>query len=208
MEEKTTMFDPVRIKPLPALLGVLTFLSLVIGGWFYWDQLGRTSPFLAVFVPDCPLYVLLGSFILLFDRPRLSAWRFMVASALALYGSWTVFVLLSAPEYYFAPESAALSAVLVIGHLGMVLQGLLVLPKKAAPIALFMALAWLGLNTFMDYRAGPLSTHPPVPSGHLAQIELFTWAGTLLWPLALYLLAEPLSRVDALRRLREALSLA
>ncbi len=192
-------------KVLPGVLFLLTLLALAIGTWFYLPQLSAMPMELWLFVPDCPLYALLGAALVLWHFPRSRIWAFVVGSGLALYGSWTIFVLLLHPSVYFAPDQYWLSAILVAGHLGMIIEGLIVLPKTSTKTMLVIALAWFGLNTYMDYHLGPLSTHPWIPAQNLGTVENFTWAAGIFWPALFFFLGGRISMHPWVRKLHRAL---
>ena len=94
---------------------------------------------------------------------------------------------------------------LIIGHLGMVLQALLLLPKRKelGYAALGLAMAWLLLNTFADYRMGSLSTHPWIGGEIKPVVEQFTWVESVLWPLLLFALADLAAKNMVLEKIRK-----
>ncbi len=202
----------------PIILVILTLATLGFGGYFYYGQLASTPFYLWLFVPDCPLYAALASVILLSGWPKggqgllgalAAPFRFTIASACALYGSWTIFVFIVYWTAYLAPTQLPITLILIFGHLGMILQAMLVLPKKkeigAAAgwlLALVLAWLWLGLNTLIDYGFGPLSTHPWLTDPLNPSIAVFTWTGSLIVPLALLMLGRLSGENNELERLR------
>lgn len=189
----------------PLFLFVLALGAMGIGALFYAIQLSKTPPLLMLFVPDCPLYAALAAILILWHFPRNEIYRFVIACATAMYGAWTIFVILLYSNYYFIPDQAWLSYILLAGHLGMVLLGLLVLPKKPAMMTVGVAAGWLLLNTFVDYRLGNLSTHPWMPIEHLGVVEMFTWISAIAWPLLLFYLADWIREQKVLRTLHRSL---
>lgn len=183
----------MKFRPGPVMLFLLTLAALGIGLWFYEPQLSVTPIELWLFVPDCPLYAALASLIVLWHFPKNDTWRFVIGSATVLYGMWTVFVLVLNPQYYFVNDQTTMSIVLILGHLGMVVLGLMALPDVPTYLDLGVAMGWLLANTLMDYRIGKLSTHPWIPTNYLPVVEVFTWTGAVLVPVALYYLASRLS---------------
>jgi uncharacterized membrane protein YpjA len=164
-------------------------------------------------VPDCPLYAALASVILLSGWPKegrgllgalAAPFRFTIASACALYGSWTIFVFIVYWTAYLAPTQLPITIILIFGHLGMILQALLLLPKRKELgfAALALAWAWLGLNTFLDYGFGALSTHPLLTDPLNPSIAIFTWTGSLIVPLMLLMLSGWTGENKWLQKLR------
>ncbi len=192
----------------PAILVLLTLMTIMIGALFYWDQLSATPPFLWIFVPDCPLYGVLASLLLLWGAERVSGLlRFVVACASAHFGAWTIFVLLAHPGTYFVGSGTILSSVIMlIGHAWMVLAAFLLVPKKTTRWIVLIAVLWLGINTFADYRLGALSTHPWIPTEKLGLVEAYSWLSSLFWPLLLFFSAPFVARVKLIGQVRSALA--
>ena len=199
--------DEMKLN-LPQLVFVaLIFGAAVIGAWFYWNQMAATPPWLWLFVPDCPLYAVLGAPILLFGRPKNAALRFVIASGLAVFGSWTIFVLMLHVDVYFHAVNLPLSLVLVAGHLGMILEGVLCLPKREELKfgMIFIAAGWFILNVQFDYLNGSINTHPWIPSSQLADVMLFTAFSSITWPVLLFAIAGMVEKEKAVSKIREKL---
>ena len=166
---------------------LLNILAALIGFCFYQEQLAATPLAQLIFVPDCPLYVFLALLVIL-GMVRNNAFSFIVSIGMVKYGLWTVFVLLFHSGYYFAPDMLAISAIFVLGHLGMALEGLALLPaKKIGVMALALAMGWFLINDFSDYFLG---TVPSIPYEGMAIVRGITIASSILLPLAFFLLAE------------------
>ena len=198
----------MKLNKYSAALLILTFLAQVIGLWFYQSQLSATPAWLWNFVPDCPLYALLAVPIIVFGFPKSPITRFLIASGLAIYGSWTIFVLLLYSDYYFAASQAAISIVLILGHAGMILEAFLVMPKlgREKITALLAAFLWFLLNLKLDYFIGDASTHPWIPAAKLDTVILFTAAASILWPLALAFFSGKIAENKLLGKMREKLA--
>ena len=171
------------------LLLLLNIAAVLVGFWYYSDQLLATPLPLFPFVPDCPLYVLLAIPVLL--KMVKSDWfSFLTSVGMAKYGLWTVFVLLFHSQAYFSPEMASVSIIFIFGHAGMVLEGLALLPKKRVGTAvLLLAIGWFLLNDISDYFWG---TVPAIPTTGMELVRNLTIAASLVLPLALFLYAEKL----------------
>ena len=164
------------------LLLLLNIAAVLVGFWYYQDQLASTPLHLAIFVPDCPLYVLLAIPILLGFRN--AAYSFLVSIGMLKYGLWTVFVLLFHWSAYSVPAMLPVTVIFIIGHIGMAFEGLVLLPKEKASLAiLLVAIAWLLLNDVSDYFWG---TVPPIPSEGMWLVAALTFAASLAFPLLFY----------------------
>ncbi len=170
-------------KLLFNLLLILTIAAVFIGTYYYLSQLFSTSPNLLIFVPDCPLYVLLAIPILLklINSPSYS---FFTAIGMAKYGLWTVFILLFHWDYYSLPDMLPVTVIFIIGHIGMALLGAALLPKKkiALPIVL-LALAWFLLNDISDYFWG---TVPQIPKAGLELVAFLTFLASIVITLGFF----------------------
>ncbi|HTY90961.1 MAG TPA: DUF1405 domain-containing protein [Methanocella sp.] len=180
------MFNPVKFvvdlvygdKRLLALIILINVIGSAFGFYYYWDQLMMTPWYYWLFVPDCPLYTFFMIFALLFiamGKPN-DTFNVITAVGLAMYGAWTMFVLIYFGEVYFAPENALMSSALWISHCGMALESIFLLPyiKKAGIFSWMTACAWFLLQDFMDYfvlftyNGGVMRLHP------LALMEYYT----------------------------------
>ena len=164
----------------------LNAMGILAGAYVYADQIAMHPLYLALFVPDCPLYVFL-SLLIIFGIIRNEFFSFIVSIGMVKYGLWTVFVLFFHSSYYFAPGMLAISVIFVVGHMGMALEGLALLPqKKITLVMLVLAAGWFLLNDYSDYFLG---TVPSLPPGGLAFVGGITIASSILLPLAFFTLA-------------------
>ncbi|MDI6897616.1 DUF1405 domain-containing protein [Methanocella conradii] len=158
-----TVFNPVKTvvglvygdRRLLALVMLINVAGSAFGLYYYRDQLMMTPWYYWLFVPDCPLYTFFMIFALLFIMmgKRFDTFNTITAVGLAMYGTWTMLVLIYFGEAFFAPENALMSSALWISHLGMALESIFLLPyiKKARIASWLIAGAWLLLQGFMDY---------------------------------------------------------
>jgi uncharacterized membrane protein YpjA len=167
---------------------LLNIAAVLVGVYFYQDQLAATAPHLLIFVPDCPLYVLL-SLLIIFGLVRSKTVSFIVSAGMAKYGLWTVFALLFHWDVYSQPLFFWTSVIFIVGHIGMALEGLALLPKKQARLALALALAWFLLNDYSDYWLGAV---PKLPPGGLETVRALTIASSIAIPLLLFSFAAQL----------------
>src|SRR3989338_5584521 len=161
-------------KKLFLLLCFLTCAAVLIGFGYYWNQLLATPLLLIIFVPDCPLYVLL-TLPILARKVSNDAYSFLVSLGMFKYGLWTVFVLLFYAEYWQLSQ-LWITVPFIIGHIGMALLGAALLPKKRVAFAVFaLVLAWFLLNDYSDYFLGP---RPPIPAHDLSLVRDLTIAAS------------------------------
>lgn len=185
MQSEKGEFENLR-SPLFAILLLLNVAAVFTGLWYYWDQIAATSLSLLIFVPDCPLYVLLAIPMLLGFRNR--AYSFLVSIGMAKYGLWTVFALLYNWQVYFLPDFLLVTVIFIIGHLGMALEGAALLPKKkVGALALLLALGWFLLNDYSDYFLG---TRPPIPEQGIDFVRDLTVAASFAITLGFYFHGE------------------
>ncbi len=148
---------------------VWTLVAIDLGGglagyiWWYGGDIVAAPLWKLPFVPDSPLSVTLAAIALVaFHRGR--RWNMlglMAAFGLIKYGLWTDFVWFT--NHLSSGAGYDLEAwALTLGHTGMALQGLVLLPLLDIRVrdALFVT-AWYGLNDLLDYGRGG---HPRVPN--------------------------------------------
>lgn len=168
------------------LLCLLCCAAVLIGFFYYSEQLLLTPLILIIFVPDCPLYVLL-TIPILAKRITSNAFSFLVSLGMFKYGLWTVFVLLFYGEYW-QPSQIWITVPFIIGHIGMALLGAALLPKKRVAFAAFaLAIAWFLLNDYADYFLG---TRPLIPSHDIGLVASLTIAASILFTLSFFLFPE------------------
>jgi len=180
---------------------LLNVCAIFAGGYFYMNQLAATPLQLLIFVPDCPLYVLLALFIVA-GIIRNEIFSFIVSAGMVKYGLWTVFALLFHWDFYSQPLFFWTSVIFILGHLGMAWEGLALLPKKPARIALLLAIAWFLLNDVSDYFWG---TVPSLPPGGLEAVRNLTFASSIILPILLFALASRIASFMPVAWLRRIL---
>jgi uncharacterized membrane protein YpjA len=180
---------------IPLLLGAMNvfgFLIGIFGSYIY--QLEAANPLMWIFIPDCPLYVLLSTFFILGIRNPY--FRAITAAGLMKYGLWTLFALLHYPnELLLHPVGYALFAL----HIGMALQVFLPsyrLEKKH----IAAALAWFLLNDYVDYALG---YHPVLPSPDAMPEMLAALFLTFASVAFVYFVSSRLAKSGLLARIRE-----
>ena len=150
-------------KWLWALL-LVNLAGFAFGIWYYVPQLSVTSPLLWVFVIDCPLYVLLfaGVCVLRLKEKAVPRWFYYISAVgLIKYGFWTFLVVVLYWNVLFSSASA-LYSVLTPLHIGMILEGLVLVPRfRASLMQMLPVLGWFLLNDWLDYFFGTVPLRPP-----------------------------------------------
>lgn len=177
------------------VLAAANMLGFVIGLVFYYPQLASNSPVFWIFIPDCPLYVVLACLVY-FKVIRNGLLRFIIAAGLLKYALWTEFVLFFYHQYYLQDW---LGWVLVIEHIGMALQFALVAGAGSRKY-LAIAIGWFLLNDFIDYSLG---MHPYVPVRNLDAVIAFAVASSIAVPLAVHAFASRMKPDSFIGRIRK-----
>lgn len=154
---------------------VVNLLGALYGFIFYYgEQLSKTPLHLLVFVPDCPLYAALFALamVLLWMKKKFGLFYFITSVGMMKYGIWTMSILLAFNNYFFAPATAMLFAILFVAHLCAVLESLALVGKvKIQKYFIFIGLAWFLLNDVVDYVVG---THPILPTPNYTPVFLLS----------------------------------
>jgi len=181
----------VENTPLLIAVIIINIAGSLVGLFYYWDQLVSASPFVWIFIPDCPLYTMLVAVILavyVSTKRSSDLINFITAVGLAKYGTWTVVIVLGLSTFYFSVDSG-LYTVLVLLHVAMaaefILPLLLIRQLKYRWTAI--ALVWFLANDVADYFLG---THPLVPTSEISLIAAFTFLLTPLFVAIAYFTAR------------------
>jgi len=182
------------------LLVLLNMLAVLAGIWYYQWQIAETPLPLLFFVPDCPLYVFLSLLVIL-RAVKSDAFSFIVSCGMVKYGLWTVFALIFHSGAYFSEGMLLVSSLFVIGHIGMALEGLALLPEKKAGAAILLAaIGWFLLNDFADYALG---TVPRIPAEGIGMVAALTIAGSLAIPVLLWAYQRKVAKTSPVKWLRK-----
>jgi len=167
------IFDLFQRRDIAWTIIILNLIGFVVGTLYWYgphflygkDGMGAPSPFLWVFIPDCPLFAFLFV-VAFFGLRRHKGWNWfytIAAIGLIKYGVWTV-------TFWFAYWGLGASltlegAVMTVAHLGMIAQGIYLLTQFRAEVRhVLLALAWFVLSDFVDYGLGQYPFfYPSVP---------------------------------------------
>lgn len=178
-------------------------------GWYYYFEVGQfdpasryyTEPYWWPLVADSPNAVLL--FFVAALAWKLAGWRSKWLDAFALLlnayvGAWTTLLFLSYPDRMGTFDWGSTNSVLFVTHMGMPLQGLLLVPEmrkdRWAWWEVGLVLAALVAYVAVDYWGPHLH---PAPFLHPSDGMLHTWSPWLMvGAVALWLVvARPLQSV-------------
>lgn len=189
----------MKINLFLALLVAANLFGVIIGMIVYLPQMASANPLLWVFIPDCPLYVLLAALAYagVFRNELL---RTITALGLLKYGIWTLFALFYYSGYFLTDWFGWL---LVLEHIGMAAQFAL-FAKGFDKRYLAIGAGWLLLNDFADYALG---VHPYLPSNDLGFVAGFTVFLSLAVPLFAYFFGKRVEGLPAVKHVKEFLSL-
>jgi uncharacterized membrane protein YpjA len=154
------------------------------GMYYYRNQLAESSPALWVVIIDSPLSVLLFAVVcvLFYFRKRIPEALKFLASAYAIkYGLWTMLTIwLYWGNYASSPDpfDPAIGIINFFLHFGMIIEGIVLVPKIRPKIsdALFVLLLCLA-NDYFDYFLGTVTR---IPSDYLNLLMLESIASSLL----------------------------
>lgn len=174
-------------------LTVINVFAFLYGLLYYYEQLRVTDPLLWIFTIDCPLYAALMATVLglaVIGRGLGTAFNFITSAGALKYGLWTMFVLLFYGDFFFSPALSLQSAILFIGHIGLVLESLLLIGTSSIDRrVLAVAIAWFALNDWFDYGVG---IHPFLPESaeKISIVAALTVAASLAIPALVFLAWE------------------
>ena len=176
VESLAELYNRIRLRvltpPVVALIVAIDVFSFVAGCLFwYGSQLPQTPWWAWVFVPDCPLFALLGGIALigLLTGRRFSLFESIVAMGSIKYAIWTIVAWVL--YYAEARTMPFVGIVMIVSHIGLAVQGLFILSflRLDVRVALLSG-AWFLLSDYMDYGLG---FHPGVPSA--ASLPWMQW---------------------------------
>ncbi len=151
------------------ILLIIILITNLVGtafGFYYYEYQFRTSPIYSwIFIPDCPLYTLLFSILLLIFliKNRLPAYLSVITFVgLIKYGSWTVSTIALYSDYFLSPTNFNLYSILFFAHIGMSLESLILFPiLNPSKKGIALIFSWFLVNDASDYAFGTL---PYLPS--------------------------------------------
>ena len=160
------------------VLALINFAAGIYSLSYYLPQLNQTTPWLWLFVADCPIYALLfGINILLLIREKPSAMlSFLSIVGNFKYGLWTIFV-------FFLSGEMSVYWLFILSHLLLIAETIIFARLFQFKLKhVLVAVSWFLINDFFDYV---LLTHPFVWEGFLPQVTLFAVISSIVLPIVL-----------------------
>lgn len=161
-----------------SIIAIINAGGTAFGFYYYRNQLASSSPWLWIFIPDCPLYTLffLIWYLLISIKRENHLFSLLTAAGLMKYGFWTIFVIALYRDYFLS-YNYPLYATLFLLHIGMALESILILPGiETGKMKVLAVLLWFLLNDYADYY---LNTYPHIPTSFLDLVKNITIASTL-----------------------------
>ncbi len=148
-----------------AFLVAANVAGFFTGIYYYWNQLMASPPALWIVIIDSPLSVLLFSIVclLLYFRKGIpETFKLLAAAYVIKYGFWTMLTLWLYWVNYAVFGDQVVGGLDFILHLGMAVEGVMLIPKIKPKItgALFV-LAICLTNDYLDYFWGTVTRIPP-----------------------------------------------
>ncbi len=137
-------------------------LGAVVGGIYWYGPMLITTPLLfSLFVPDCPLSALLFAIALLGIKHN-RRWYLcytLTAFACLKYGLWTVGYWMN--DWGNGGAVEPISVMLFVTHIGLFVQGLLLLPyaTRTGIVGRMTVILWFVISVYVDYE---MRYHPPL----------------------------------------------
>lgn len=169
---------------------IANLFGAVVGGIYWYGPMLITTPLIFyLFVPDCPLSALLFAIALLGIKYNRRWYLFYTLTAFACvkYGLWTVGYWMH--DWGNGGMVEPISVMLFLSHVGLFVQGLLLLPyaTRASLLGRIAVILWFMLSIYVDYQ---LRYHPPL-GPHVSQDYAMWLAGGLTAMLGTGLLLLP-----------------
>lgn len=149
------------------LLILIAFANLAgffVGIHYYWEQLMDSSPFLWIVILDSPISVLLFAVVcvMMYFRKKIpDLLKFLASAYVIKYGVWTMLAIWLYWSNYVIFEDQVVGVINFFLHFGMVLEGIILIPriqpnKYNSVILLSLLLA----NDCFDYFLGTVTRIP------------------------------------------------
>ena len=179
----------------------VNILGMLYGYYYYGEQLSSSPLYLWIFIPDCPLYVMLFTAVLILTVLGIECklLSYIAAVGMMKYGIWTVLALLMFGDYFFYGSLLLTSSALFVLHIGMFAEGPLLIPRRLSRNYLIAGLLWFLANDYVDYfyvylnRFGEyvVGTHPLLPApGRMPLMMVVTIMLSLLMCIFAYLFSS------------------
>ncbi len=163
------------------LIALANLAGFFVGIRYYWEQLMDSSPFLWIIILDSPISVLLFAFVclLIYFRKKIPNFLKLLASVYVIkYGIWTMLAIYLYWGNYVVFEDQVVGIVNFFLHFGMVLEGIILIPKIQpnkynTVILLLLFLA----NDYFDYFLGTVTR---IPETHVSFLMIESFLATIV----------------------------
>ena len=168
-------------------LFVINMIGFLIGMYYYLDEMASHPAYLWVLVIDCPIAVLLFSFICLLyllKRKVHDLLAFFASVYMIKYGIWTLSAILLYWNFYPAGIDQSIAILNFVLHAGLVLEGIALsgtVGKNQYNAAIVMTLVLL--NDFFDYFMGTLQN---IPNTHVGTLMTESVIASIALPVFIY----------------------
>ncbi len=166
---------------LVLLIALANLAGFFVGISYYREQLMDSSPLLWVVILDSPVSVLLFAvvcFLVYFRKKVPGILKFLASACVIKYGLWTAIVLLLYWNTYAVFEDQVITGLNFILHSGMVLEGILLVPKiRPDKYNTVIVLAILLANDCFDYFLGTVTR---IPETHMNFLMAESFIATIV----------------------------
>ncbi len=164
------------------------------GIYFYWNQLTASSPLLWIAIMDSPLSVLLFAAVCLmfYFKKKIPETLKLLASAYVIkYGIWTMLTLWLYWSNYVIFEDRVIGILDFALHIGMVIEGVALVPVIKPKIKnLAAVLSLLLANDYLDYFWGTVTR---IPLEYIDLLMLESFAATVVIVICIFIYQNKLS---------------
>jgi uncharacterized membrane protein YpjA len=179
-----------RYRLILAMVCVINLLGTVAGFFYYKWQLASSPKLFWAFIPDSPGSTLLFAIAvgLIFFERKVDVLSYLASVGVVKYGFWTMFVIAFYSDYFLSPANRSFYYLMFVLHFGMIVEPVVVLHTIDFKVSyVLLALAWFGLNDYIDYVIG----YTPLAGFSFSRIDVVgyvTAASTVMISLGFYAL--------------------
>jgi uncharacterized membrane protein YpjA len=175
-------------KKILLFLAIANIAGFFAGIYFYREQLAGSNPLLWIVIMDSPISVLLFAVVcmlLYFNKKIPEALKLFASVYVIKYGIWTMLTLWLYRSNYVIPVDQIIGVADFILHFGMVLEGIVLIPKirpriRDTLVALLLCLT----NDFFDYFLGTVTR---IPTTYIDFLMLESFAVSIILTLSIFI---------------------
>lgn len=163
------------------LIAFVNLAGFFVGIRYYWGQLMESSPPLWIVILDSPISVLLFStvcFLIYFRKKTPDLLKSLASAYVIKYGVWTMLAIYLYWNTYVIFEDQVIGIFNFFLHFGMIMEGLLLLPKiRPNKYNTVIVFAILLANDYFDYFLGTVTR---IPETHVNSLMIESFLATIL----------------------------